>query len=78
MSDPIEFTTFEVQKDRWTNTRVASETFDSHLDPDQVLLKVDRFALTSNNISYCLAGDTLGYWGFFPTTEGFGRIPVMG
>ena len=52
MSDPIEFTTFEVQKDRWTNTRETSETFDGHLDPDQVLLKVDRFALTSNNISY--------------------------
>lgn len=78
MSDPIEFTTFEVQKDQWTNTRVVSETFDSHLGPDQVLLKVDRFALTSNNITYCLAGDTLGYWGFFPATEGFGRIPAMG
>lgn len=78
MIEAIEFTTFEVQKDQWTNTRIKTEKFDGNLDQDQVLLKVDRFALTSNNISYCLAGDTLGYWKFFPTTDGFGRIPAMG
>ena len=61
MIEAIEFTTFEVQKDQWTNTRIKTEKFDGNLDQDQVLLKVDRFALTSNNISYCLAGDTLGY-----------------
>ena len=78
MIEAIEFTTFEVQKDQWTNTRIKTEKFDGNLDQDQVLLKVDRFALTSNNISYCLAGDTLGYWKFFPTTDGFGRVPAMG
>ncbi|MDZ7781636.1 MAG: DUF2855 family protein [Halioglobus sp.] len=43
-----------------------------------MLLQVDRLALTSNNISYAGAGDTLGYWGFFPAEEGWGRIPAMG
>jgi hypothetical protein len=40
---------------------------------------VDRFAFTSNNISYAQAGDMLGYWKFFPAAEeGWGRLPVMG
>jgi len=48
------------------------------LKPGQVLLKVDKFALTSNNITYGAAGDTIGYWKFFPAQDGWGRIPVWG
>jgi hypothetical protein len=48
------------------------------LKAGQVLLKVDKFALTSNNITYGAAGDTIGYWKFFPAQEGWGRIPVWG
>jgi NADPH:quinone reductase-like Zn-dependent oxidoreductase len=44
----------------------------------QVLFRVDRFALTANNISYAAAGDMLKYWDFFPTDQGWGRIPAMG
>ena len=48
------------------------------LTEEQALLRVDRFGLTSNNVTYGVAGDLLGYWGFFPATEGWGRIPVWG
>jgi len=48
------------------------------LGPGQVLFRVDRFALTANNISYALTGDALGYWRFFPAPDGWGRIPAMG
>ena len=48
------------------------------LDPGQVRLCVDRLALTANNITYAVAGDMLGYWDFFPTTDGWGRVPAMG
>jgi hypothetical protein len=44
----------------------------------QVVMRIERFALTSNNISYALSGDFLDYWGFFPTEEGWGRLPAMG
>lgn len=44
----------------------------------EVLLSIEKFALTSNNISYALSGDMLDYWGFFPTDEGWGRLPTMG
>ena len=48
------------------------------LSPGEVRLTLDRFALTSNNISYALSGDFLDYWGFFPTENGWGRLPAMG
>ena len=70
--------TLEVRKDNWGDTRIKSETLDSHLEENEVLLQVDRLALTSNNISYASTGDSLDYWGFFLTDEGWGRIPAMG
>ena len=68
---------FEVQQSDWKRTRFVEGPLPA-LAPGQVLFRVDRFALTSNNISYALSGDMLGYWRFFPCEEGFGRIPVMG
>lgn len=48
------------------------------LQPGQILLAVDRFAFTSNNITYAVTGDTLSYWKFFPTAPPWGQIPVWG
>jgi hypothetical protein len=48
------------------------------LKPGQVLLHVDKFALTANNITYGAAGDSIGYWKFFPAQDNWGRIPVWG
>lgn len=70
--------TMEVRKDKWSETRVVAEALDVELGDNEVLLKVDRLALTANNISYAATGDSLGYWGFFPADEGWGRIPAMG
>jgi hypothetical protein len=68
---------FEVKKSDWKQTRFV-ESPAPELAPAQVLFRVDRFALTANNVSYALSGDMLGYWRFFPCAEGWGRIPVMG
>jgi hypothetical protein len=70
--------TLEVRKDKWDKTRVKTEPLPNELAKNEVLLRVDKFALTANNISYAGAGDMLGYWGFFPAEEGWGRIPAMG
>ncbi|HKP57410.1 MAG TPA: DUF2855 family protein, partial [Polyangiales bacterium] len=48
------------------------------LDDGAVLLRVDRFSLTANNITYAMMGDAMQYWGFFPAPAGWGRIPVWG
>ncbi len=44
----------------------------------EVLLRIERFALTANNITYAVAGDSMSYWAFFPAAEGLGRVPVWG
>lgn len=70
--------TLEVRKDKWSETRLVHAPLPTALDTNEVLVRVDKFALTANNISYAGAGDLLGYWGFFPAEEGWGRIPAMG
>jgi uncharacterized protein DUF2855 len=48
------------------------------LPDDALLVKVDRFAFTANNITYATLGDQLKYWQLFPAPDGFGIIPVWG
>lgn len=70
----------EVQKDDLATTRLVplTDLNSISLGDQQVLLQIDKFALTANNITYGVAGDLIGYWQFFPTQEGWGRIPVWG
>jgi NADPH:quinone reductase-like Zn-dependent oxidoreductase len=70
--------TLEVRRDNWAETRLLTEAMDEALAENEVLLRVDRQALTANNISYAASGDELGYWRFFPAEDGWGRIPAMG
>ena len=45
----------------------------------QVLLAVDTFGLSTNNVTFAVTGDLLGYWRLFPASEpGWGRVPVFG
>ncbi|MBU6330531.1 MAG: DUF2855 family protein [Acidobacteria bacterium] len=47
----------------------------------QARLRVDAFALTTNNITYGVFGDMLRYWAVFPASdepEVWGRIPTWG
>lgn len=49
------------------------------LQPSEALLRVDRVAVTTNNITYAAFGDAMKYWDFFPTgEEGWGHMPVWG
>ncbi len=68
---------FEINRNDYRETRVV-DTPPRLLQPGEVRLRIERFALTSNNISYVVAGDLLDYWGFFPTEAPWGRVPVMG
>ncbi|MGA9277802.1 DUF2855 family protein [Ilumatobacter sp.] len=73
-------TTLEVRRDAVGETRLVTEPHDpTHLEPGDVRLRIDRFAITANNITYAVFGDMLGYWDFFPTGDAeFGRVPAMG
>jgi hypothetical protein len=44
----------------------------------QALLRVERFGLSANNITYAMFGEAMSYWSFFPAQQGWGRMPVWG
>lgn len=57
---------------------VEGESRREDLDDCEAQLRVERFALSANNITYAELGDQLGYWRLFPAPEGWGRIPAWG
>lgn len=47
--------------------------------PGQAVVRIEGFALTTNNVTYAATGDVIGYWKFFPTgIKGQGIVPVWG
>ena len=71
-------TLFLVRKDKLQQTMLR-ERPDQPLADGQIRVAIDRFALTSNNITYAAFGDAMNYWAFYPSgEEGWGNIPVWG
>ena len=77
-----EFQTFktDLTKSRLVNTDKVQALAD--LKDGDILVSVERFAFTANNVTYGAAGDTIGYWKFFPATANesgdWGCLPVWG
>ena len=71
---------FLIRRDDLRSTRFESApgVHDVELGPGQVLLAVDKFGFSANNITYAAFGETMRYWDFFPGPEGWGRLPVWG
>jgi hypothetical protein len=52
----------DLQQCKWIETELR----DAAALPDEALLvKIDRFAFTANNITYAVLGDELKYWQLF-------------
>lgn len=63
----------DLRRIRWAEAPVAPP------GPGEALLRIDRLALTANNVTYGAFGDGMRYWDFFPTGDaGWGRIPAWG
>lgn len=76
---------FQTNRNDLTKTRIIQTDINharENLNQGQVLVQVDRFAFTANNVTYGAAGDTIGYWKFFPARENaqndWGCLPVWG
>jgi len=67
----------QVNRSELTETRMV-ESVTPEMGPGQALLHVDRFALTSNNVTYAVLGDAMGYWDLFPGDGAWGRVPAWG
>lgn len=70
-------TRFEVDRKDLSKTRQIDVALPELAD-GEILCKVDRFALTANNITYGVVGEQIGYWQFFPADDNWGIIPVWG
>jgi hypothetical protein len=73
-------TNFQVCRDDLHKTRFfhAPDPATVELAAGQVLLAVDSFAFTANNITYAVFGDAMRYWDFYPAPDGWGTVPVWG
>lgn len=57
------YTNFQVNRTNLSETSYCSiPDYDGIELENEVVLKVDKFALTANNITYGVAGDMIGYW----------------
>ncbi len=70
----------EVERTAIGNTRTVEFEAGEQgsLGAGQIRLRIERYAVTANNITYAVFGDMLAYWEFFPTELPFGQVPAMG
>ena len=74
---------FLVRKDQLGTTKLRTRPL-APLADGQVRVRIDRFALISNNITYAAMGEAMQYWRFFPVSgdeaddTDWGQIPVWG
>ena len=73
---PMSSWDLEVSRADLSVMRVVSGT--QPLGEGEVLLAVERLAVTANILTYASLGDELGYWRLFPAAPGWGRIPAWG
>ena len=55
---------FQTFKSDLTKSRIINADLPI-IEDGEILLKIESFAFTANNVSYGVAGDTIGYWKFF-------------
>jgi Protein of unknown function (DUF2855) len=68
---------FLVKRDDLRKCQIG-ESEAPELESGQALLRVERFGLTANNVTYAVFGQIMSYWDFFPAEEGWGRVPMWG
>ena len=72
---------FQTLKSDLTKSRIINADLPI-IEDGEILLKIESFAFTANNVTYGVAGDTIGYWKFFPAAQNsdnsWGCIPMWG
>ena len=72
---------FQTLKSDLTQSRII-DIDSASIGDGEITVQVESYAFTSNNVTYGVAGDTIGYWKFFPTgndiNNEWGCIPMWG
>ena len=71
-------TEFHVRRDDLSAITAVTRKIGVGVGAGEVVLRIDSFALTANNMTYAAHGVDMAYWGFFPAPVGFGIVPVWG
>jgi len=66
-----------VQRDGLRKTKIVTRDL-APLGDGEVLVAIDKFGLTANNVSYAISGDFIGYWKYYPAEGEWGKVPVWG
>ena len=71
---------FQTLKSDLTKSRIV-DIDSTVIDDDEIIVKIESYAFTANNVTYGVAGDTIGYWKFFPAGHDekneWGCIPAV-
>ncbi|MDT8409694.1 MAG: DUF2855 family protein [Wenzhouxiangellaceae bacterium] len=79
MSERTEAARLLMNRQKFSEMEVEPLTEVPGADDGEVVFRIDRFALTANNVTYATYGDALHYWEFFPVErQGWGQLPVWG
>lgn len=79
MRDTLSVTSLRTRQDAIGTCRLDTVPMPLPLQAGEVLLRLDCFALTTNNLTYAAFGERMHYWDLFPTGEaGWGQMPVWG
>lgn len=79
MTQTLNITRLLTDKSALNKTRIDHLAIGPVLGEGEVILKVERVAITTNNITYAAFGDAMQYWDFFPTgAPDWGHMPVWG
>lgn len=74
----VHLTCLESRKSDLGGSRVVEQPVPSP-GPGEIVTRTERISLTTNNLTYAVYGDTIGYWNLFPTGDAeYGRIPAWG
>lgn len=69
--------TVQVKRNAIAETRIVDAALPP-LGDGEVRLKIESFSVTANNVTYAVAGDSFGYWNFFPGEGDWGVVPMWG
>lgn len=71
---------YSIERSRRDLAQWRSVPIDLQPNEGEVVARIDRVALTSNNVTYAVhGGPPLFYWNFFPASDsGWGVVPVWG
>jgi hypothetical protein len=79
MTNTLTVTRLLTRRNALDRSRIDAVQHDAQPAAGEAVLRVDRVALTTNNITYAAFGDAMHYWNFFPVEDPeWGQMPAWG